>query len=147
MKQQSPGSYLVPLVSHNTIISTGMATRHSPPVQTELTGMARSSVRNHPLRLALLHTAWRIVMHLQNFPHRKCCQNEKFGCVMVTNNITIFMVMIIRQSYTRKQHVWYATLNAQCCKNFCSRQSKHSTDLTFFLPSLDTLESPESPIK
>lgn len=63
--------------------------------------MAYCSVRNH-LRLALLHTAGRIAMHLQNF-HQSCCQSSLFGYVTVTK---------VRQSYTKKRHVWYATLNA-----------------------------------
>lgn len=77
-----------------------MGAGHTPPVQTEPTGMAYFSMRNH---LQAGTAAYRIVMCLQNFLVTGNAIRMK-SLVMVTHNIAMFMVMVVRQPYTKKQH-------------------------------------------
>lgn len=83
--------------------STDMGAGHTPPVQTEPTGMAYFSTRNH---LQAGTAAHRTVMSLQNFPVMGNATRMK-SLAMVTHNRT--MVMVVRQSYTKKRHACYAT--------------------------------------
>lgn len=77
-----------------------MGAGHTPPVQTEPTGMAYFSMRNH---LQAGTAAHRIVMCLQNFPVTGNAIRMK-SLVMVTHNIAMLMVMAVKQPYTKKQH-------------------------------------------